>query len=43
MVFPGLPRGMGKCVGLGGTLGEEDPLWPGPGEVVECASPCQAK
>ena len=30
-------------VGLGGPLGEGDPLWPGSGEVVKPASLCQAK
>ena len=34
---------MGMSVGLGGPLGEGDSFWPGAGEVVKPASPCQAK
>ena len=49
-LLPGLPRGMDMSVGLGGPLGEGDPLRPfgvrKPDEVVEPlwpASPRQAR
>ena len=32
-----IPRGMGISVGLEGSLGEGDPLWPGSGKVVKPA------
>ena len=31
------------CFGLGGTLGEGDPLWGNAGEVVKPTSPCPAE
>ena len=42
--FPSsLPRCIGICVGLGGTMKEGVPLWSNASEVIEPSSPCQAK